>query len=142
MFSKAKSYVKKSHSKHACPTRYKNCSFSGWNSIFFGLHSAFNFIPRFTSLRSVPLGIKSPASFRPKNEFHPSKKNFHTFLDMVCRKETFLHRSTAFSNTMFYYEKNKKQFSLHKKWKISWNLDDSDHSGYFPKNPDFLDFFG
>ena len=32
---------------------------------FTGLHTAFNFIPRFTSLRSVPLCIKSTALLRP-----------------------------------------------------------------------------
>ena len=33
---------------------------------FFGLHSALDFIPHFTSLRSASFGIKSPASFQPK----------------------------------------------------------------------------
>ena len=42
--------------------------------IFFGLHSVFNFIPRFTSLRSVPLGIKFSASFWPKKWISPSEK--------------------------------------------------------------------
>ena len=39
--------------------------FFGKKLTFFGLPSALDFIHRFTSLRSVPLGIKSPALLRP-----------------------------------------------------------------------------
>ena len=50
-------------------------AFFGQKLTFFGLHSAFNFIPRFPSLRSVPLGIKSPALLRPfQGQFLTSAK--------------------------------------------------------------------
>ena len=64
-FQKGGLCVKKPHSTHTCQTRYeKFLSRSKFD--FFGLHSAFDFIPRYPSLRSVPLGIKSTALFRPK----------------------------------------------------------------------------
>ena len=53
---------------------------------FLGLHSALDFIPCYPSLRSVPLGIKSPALFQPKKWIsHLEKKLSYLFANAVAK---------------------------------------------------------
>ena len=67
--------------------QYENFQFLCVKFDFCGLHSALDFIPCYPSLRSVPLGMKSPALFRPQKwKFYTSKKIIILSAARCCEK--------------------------------------------------------